>query len=72
MAQTFAENIDAVHEVRVFNLQDAQKQKFDKINRDVKWFSLNIARYELMQQPFMEFLAATMVSITLSMRILQR
>ena len=64
MAQTFAENIDAVHEVRVFNLQDAQKQKFDKINRDVKWFSLNIARYELMQQPFMEFLAATMVSIT--------
>ena len=64
MAQLFGENLDAVHEVRVFNLQNAQKSKFDGINKSIKWFSLKMAKYELIQQPFMEFLAATMVSFT--------
>lgn len=64
MAQLFGENLDAVHEVRVFNLQESQKQKFEKLNADFKIFSLKMAKYELMQQPFMEFLAATMVSLT--------
>lgn len=64
MAQLFGENLDAVHEVRVFSLQDTQKQKFEKLNSSFKWFSLKMAKYELMQQPFMEFLAASMVSMT--------
>ena len=64
MAQLFGENLDAIHEVRVFSLQDVQKQKFEKLNGAFKWFSLKMAKYELMQQPFMEFLAASMVSMT--------
>lgn len=64
MAQLFGENLDAVHEVRVFNLQEPQKKKFETLNTSFKWFSLKMAKYELMQQPFMEFLAATMVSLT--------
>lgn len=64
MAQLFGENLDAAHEVRVFALQQPQIKKFDNINGEVKWYSLKMAKFELMQQPFMEFLAATMVSIT--------
>lgn len=64
MAQLFGENLDAAHEVRVFALQQPQIEKFDNMNGEVKWYSLKMAKFELMQQPFMEFLAATMVSIT--------
>ena len=64
MAQLFGENLDAAHEVRVFALQQPQIKKFDNMNGEVKWYSLKMAKFELMQQPFMEFLAATMVSIT--------
>ena len=61
MAQLFGENLDAAHEVRVFSLQEPQIEKFDGMNKEVKWYSLKMAKYELMQQPFMEFLAASMV-----------
>ena len=64
MAQLFGENLDAAHEVRVFSLQKPQIEKFDGMNKEVKWYSLKMAKYELMQQPFMEFLAASMVSVT--------
>lgn len=64
MAQLFGENLDAAHEVRVFSLQEPQIEKFDGMNKEVKWYSLKMAKYELMQQPFMEFLAASMVSVT--------
>lgn len=64
MAQLFGENLDSAHEVRVFALQQPQIKKFDNMNGEVKWYSLKMAKFELMQQPFMEFLAATMVSIT--------
>ncbi len=64
MAQLFGENLDAAHEVRVFGLQKPQIEKFDAMNGEVKWYSLKMAKYELMQQPFMEFLAASMVSVT--------
>ena len=49
MAQLFGENLDAVHEVRVFNLQEPQKKKFETLNTSFKWFSLKMAKYELMQ-----------------------
>ena len=64
MAQLFGENLDAAHEVRVFSLQKPQIEKFDGMNKEVKWYSLKMAKYELMQQPFMEFLAASMVLVT--------
>ncbi|MFI3290704.1 MAG: ABC transporter ATP-binding protein [Opitutales bacterium] len=64
MAQLFGENIDAVHEVRVFSLQDTQQGKYDDFNKDVKNLSLKMAKYELMQQPFMEFLSALLIAVT--------
>ena len=36
MAQLFGENLDAVHEVRVFNLQEPQKKKFETLNTSFK------------------------------------
>lgn len=64
IAQQFNENLAASHEVRVFNLQESQKKKFNLTNIKVQNLMLKIAKFELLQQPMMEFLAATMVSIT--------
>ncbi len=64
MAQIMNENLDAVHEVRVFNLQDSQIEKFDSSNANFKRLCLKISKYELLQQPFMEVLSATLVSAT--------
>ncbi len=64
VAQLFNENLDAVHEVRVFNMQDSQKERFWNLNCSFQNFCLKIAKYELLQQPIMELLAATMVAVT--------
>lgn len=64
VAQVFNENLDAVHEVRLFNLQNAEKDKFRKHIEAFQNFALQIARYELFQQPFMEVLASIMVAVT--------
>lgn len=64
MAQTFSENLDASHEVRVFALEDSQIKKFDVLNINFKSLCLKIAKYELLQQPFMEVLAAVLVAVT--------
>lgn len=64
VAQVFNENLDAVHEVRLFNLQNAEKEKFRKHIEAFQNFALRIARYELFQQPFMEVLASIMVAVT--------
>ncbi len=64
IAQCFNENLAAAHEVRVFNLQEAQKKKFWDMNVSFQKLILKISKYELLQQPMMEVLAATMVSIT--------
>ncbi len=64
IAQHFNENLSAAHEVRVFNLQNAQKSKFYDLNVYFQSLVLKISKYELMQQPLMEVLAALMVSIT--------
>lgn len=64
VSQLFTENLDAVHEVRVFSLQDRQKKKFWELNSSFQNFCLKIAKYELWQQPLMELLAAFMVAIT--------
>lgn len=64
IAQHFNENLSAAHEVRVFNLQESQKNKYYEINTKIQKLSLRIAKYELCQQPLMEVLAAVMVSST--------
>lgn len=64
ITQIFNENLGAAHEVRLFGLQESQKSKFEKLNLLFQRLSLGITRYELVQQPFMEILAAIMVSIT--------
>lgn len=64
VAQLFNENLDAVHEVRVFSLQDTQKDRFWNLNCSFQNFCLKIAKYELLQQPIMELLAAMMVAVT--------
>lgn len=64
IAQCFNENLAAAHEVRVFNLQEPQKKKFWNMNVSFQKLVLKITQYELLQQPMMEVLAATMVSIT--------
>ena len=64
IAQHFNENLAAAHEVRVFNLQEGQKKKFWDMNINFQRLILKITQYELLQQPLMEVLAATMVSVT--------
>ncbi len=64
VAQLFNENLSAAHEVRSFNLQETQKEKFSVLNTGLQRLGLKIAQYELFQQPFMEILSAIMVSIT--------
>jgi len=63
VAQLFNENLDAVHEVRVFSLQESQKTKFWNLNESFQRFCLKIAKYELFQQPLMELIGATMIAI---------
>ncbi len=64
MAQIINENLDASQEVRVFGLQGQQSRKFSGVNSTLKRLGLKIAKYELFQQPTLEFLAAVMVSVT--------
>ena len=64
IAQCFNENLAAAHEVRIFNLQESQKKKFWDMNVSFQSLVLKITKYELLQQPLMEVLAATMVSVT--------
>ena len=64
IAQHFNENLSASHEVRVFNLQEPQKKKFYDMNVYFQRLVLKITKYELMQQPLMEVLAASMISVT--------
>ncbi len=64
IAQHFNENLSAAHEVRVFNLQERQKSRFYDMNLMFQRLTLKITKYELLQQPMMEVLAASMISIT--------
>ena len=64
MAQLINENLGAVHEVRVFGLQERENKRFEKSNSLLKKCGLKIAKYELIQQPSLELLAATLVAVT--------
>ena len=64
MTQHVNENLDAVHEVRVFSLQKSQTSKFDAQNQSYKKFFLKVEKYDLMQQPIMEVFAAVLIAAT--------
>lgn len=64
MTQHVNENLDAVHEVRVFSLQDKQIEKFGDQNNTYKKFFLKVEKYDLMQQPIMEVFAALLIAAT--------
>ncbi|MBO5782223.1 MAG: ABC transporter ATP-binding protein [Opitutales bacterium] len=64
MTQHVNENLDAVHEVRVFSLQDRQIKAFGEQNNAYKKFFLKVEKYDLMQQPIMEVFAAILIAAT--------
>ena len=64
MTQHVNENLDAVHEVRVFSLQESQTSKFNDQNNAYKKFFLKVEKYDLMQQPIMEVFAAVLIAAT--------
>ncbi len=64
MTQMLSENLDAVHEVRTFNLQEGQSEKFNESNRLFRKLSMKVSKYELIQQPFMETMSAVMIAVT--------
>ncbi|MBR6388504.1 MAG: ABC transporter ATP-binding protein [Opitutales bacterium] len=64
MTQHVNENLDAVHEVRVFSLQESQTSKFNSQNNSYKKFFLKVEKYDLMQQPIMEVFAAVLIAAT--------
>ncbi|MBR4597799.1 MAG: ABC transporter ATP-binding protein, partial [Opitutales bacterium] len=64
MTQHVNENLDAVHEVRVFSLQKNQTDKFDGQNASYKKFFLKVEKYDLLQQPIMEVFAAVLIAAT--------
>jgi len=63
LSQLFAENLDATHEVRMFNLQKRENERFDGTNRLFQRIVLKLTKYELTQQPMMEVVASVMISV---------
>ena len=64
LSDIMAENLRGVVEVRSFNMQRRERERFDGKLRDYNRFAMKIAKYYHMTQPFMELLAVCMVSIT--------
>ncbi len=64
MTQHVNENLDAVHEVKVFSLQENQNKTFYDQNNIYKKFYLKVEKYDLLQQPIMEVVAAILVAAT--------
>ncbi len=63
LSDVMAENLRGVVEVRSFNMQDSERNRFDDKLRKYNRFAMKMAKYYHMTQPFMELLAVTMVSI---------
>lgn len=63
LSDIMAENLRGVVEVRSFNLQDRERQRFDDKLLSYNRYAMKMAKYYHMTQPFMELLAVTMVSL---------
>ncbi len=62
LSDIMAENLRGVVEVRSFNMQDRERNRFDSKLKDYNRFAMKMAKYYHMTQPFMELVAVTMVS----------
>ncbi len=61
ISQRFSENLDAAHEVRVFNLQQREIGRFNAQNSHYRKILLKLIKYEQTQQPLMEIVTALMI-----------
>jgi len=62
LSDIMAENLRGVVEVRSFNLQEKEKNRFHDKLKAYNRFAMKMAKYYHLTQPFMELLAVTMVS----------
>ncbi len=62
MTQMTKENIDAVQEVRAFNLQDQQQAFYDEYMSKYISSELKLIKYQRIQNPVMEIMAITVVA----------
>lgn len=62
LTDIMAENLRGVVEVRSFNMQKRERERFMVKLRAYNRFAMKIAKYYHMTQPFMELLAVTLVS----------
>ncbi|HSH09065.1 MAG TPA: ABC transporter transmembrane domain-containing protein, partial [Oceanipulchritudo sp.] len=63
LTDIMAENLRGVVEVRSFNLQEREKQRFMDKLLSYNHFAMKMAKYYHLTQPFMELLAVIMVSL---------
>ena len=63
LTDIMAENLRGVIEVRSFNLQKREKSRFMEKLKAYNRFAMKMAKYYHINQPFMELLAVSMVSI---------
>ncbi len=65
ISQQFSENLDAVHEVRLFNLQERENARFNEQNSLYQRITLKLVKYEQTQQPMMEIISGFMIGLLL-------
>jgi subfamily B ATP-binding cassette protein MsbA len=63
LSDIMAENLRGVVEVRSFNMQMRERDRFDEKLVNYNRFAMKMAKYHHMTQPFMELVAVTMVSV---------
>lgn len=63
LSDVMAENLRGVTEVRAFNLQVPERQRFESQLTNYNRFAMKMAKYEHLTQPLMEFIAVAMVSV---------
>lgn len=63
LTEVMAENLRGIYEVRAFNRQKAEQERFDKELRFYNRFAMKMAKYDHLTQPLMEFIAVSMVSL---------
>lgn len=61
--QQISENLDAVSEIRSFGLEAVQIKKHSSFLEQAKTIGLKLVKYERLQQPSMEFISATIISV---------
>jgi subfamily B ATP-binding cassette protein MsbA len=63
LSDIMAENLRGVVEVRSFNMQKREQERFNDKLVNYNRFAMKMAKYQHMTQPFMELIAVSMVSV---------